>query len=176
MHNLAAFIRDTNLEPEILAKYRPGTIFLERGFTDATDQFGGFAGNHRYLILTAGASVRKLGEIGPNPEWNLCVFKPGCTFKVISVDREDDLAQITLLEFPIEELPRHRSSTLNEEEEILAKRATQWFEAALKLDPRTEHLDSEWQARLSSPLGIAKDGKFFEALSRDDEPSESESH
>lgn len=171
MHNLAAFIRDTTLEPDILAKYRPGTIFLERGFTDATDQFGGFAGKHRYLILTAGASVRKLSDFSPNPEWNLCVFKPGCTFKVVSVDQKGDKAQLTLLEFPIEDLPKYRSSKLSQEEQTLAKRATQWFEEALKQDPRPEHLDSAWLERLKLPLGIAADGKFFEALGRDDQES-----
>ncbi len=169
MQNLAAFMRDTQLTPGLLEKYKPGTIFRERGFTDTSDQFGGFAASHRFLILTGGSSVRKLGALSANPEWNLCVFKPGCSFKVIGVDKNEEHTQITLFEFPIEDLPNHRSNELNEAEQNLAKRATQWFEEALRRKPLPELTDPKWLRRTELPLGIGEDGEFFEALSRTDE-------
>ena len=48
----AMVVRDVNL-PQILdRKYIPGTIILEKGFTDASHRIGGMVTTHRFTILS----------------------------------------------------------------------------------------------------------------------------
>lgn len=48
----ALVVRDINLSKDLEERYIPGTIILERGFTDASYKVGGMLTSHRYAIIT----------------------------------------------------------------------------------------------------------------------------
>lgn len=157
----AAFYRDTTLPPGVLELYETGILFRDPTLCDATYKFGGFAAPHRYLIVSAGATC--LDRLSPGPEWGLCVWLPGRIFKVIGVHRGEEFSQTTLLEVPEAMREAFTTARLSEMEESFAVQAAGQYEAAREAPVLAVHANRAWLDRLSYPLGVNDQCRFFEA-------------
>jgi hypothetical protein len=157
----AAFYRDTRLPPGVLDLYEVGVLFRDPTLCDATYKFGGFAAPHRYLIISAGATC--LDRLAPGPEWGLCVWLPGRIFKVIGVHRGEEHSQATLLEVPEAMRESFTTARLSEMEQSFADQAAGQFDAALEAPVLPMHASRDWLDRLTYPLGVNDQGRFFEA-------------
>lgn len=156
-----AYYRDTLLSTEILSLYKVGVIFREPTFCDATNKFGGFADNHRYLIISANA--RGFGDLDQRPEWGMCIWKLGSIFKVIDINEKLGKTQITLLEVPEAFRSELTTKHLSEMEKFYSHQAEQKFHYALLLDALPVHQSKDWLSRLKFPIGIDDNGLFFES-------------
>lgn len=75
--------RGTNLPTDVFAKYKPGFIVQERGFTSTGEGYK-FSGSHTYEIeATAGRDVRNISSQGPGEQE--VIFPANSHFEVISV-------------------------------------------------------------------------------------------
>ena len=155
----AAFsYRDTHLAEELIAKYSPEMIIMERGFVDSSAIGGGMSprANLRYLIVS---SRNKLMPTGWQ-DFALCTIANGSYFKVIDISKDADKTQIALLHIPKETVNFFSECTTNYEES-LAEQCRAKFVAASKLEPAPELQDEQWLQRIKHPLGMSDDGVFF---------------
>jgi hypothetical protein len=156
-----AYFRDTALPEGWLERYTPGLSFREPTFCDASEHFGGLAARHRYVLLSGNA--RHVSTLFPDANAaGLCMWQPDSRWKVLSVLRFKDHAQITLLEIPPESQEIFTGTELSVLESGYANRTKHLFRDALKSQPLAAHTDPEWLARLELPLGIKRDGDFLE--------------
>jgi len=161
---LYAYVRDVDLPPGYVERYRSGLIFREPTLCDASEHVGGYAAHDRYLLLSANARHLDalFGGMSGSPGSGLCMFLPSSLWKVLAVHHIKDHTQITLLEVPPEAIHAFDSRKLTEFEQELAKRAGSSFESTAKLEPLAACSTPEWLERLRHPLGIDDDGKFLE--------------
>jgi len=160
--NSGVFYRDTTLSNDVLAMYQVGTLFQEPAFCDATFKRGGMLAPHRYQIVSS--SARSLGALSANPQWGLCVWNPGCYFKVIDKTRIGEHVQITLLEIPQDLLSYFQTDMFISIEKDMASQSVNDFKEAINL-PILEELNSrEWLDRLIDPLGINDKLEFINKL------------
>ena len=155
----AAFsYRDTHLAEELIAKYSPGMVIMERGFVDSSAIGAGMLpkANLRYLIVS---SRNKLMPTGLQ-DFALCTIANGSYFKVIDILKETDKTQIALLHIPKETVNFFSVCTTNYEES-LAEQCRAKFVATSQLEPAPELQDEEWLQRVNYPLGMSDDGVFF---------------
>lgn len=157
-----AFCRDTTLPPEIIEKYKTGTVFYEPTFCDASYKLGGFAAPHRYLIFSANALC--LDEVSQSPEWGLCIWPSGTLFKVIGRIEQASYAQISLLEIPKNLLQFFISGATEELEKTFMEDSRTLFEDALQQPALPELSTQLWLDRLKAPLGIDDNGEYFDML------------
>jgi len=157
----AAFYRDTVLKPDVLDLYQVGILFREPTYCDCTYKFGGFAGPHRYLIISS--SLKCLDAYSQHPEWGLCIGPRNRVFKVIGRQERGGKAQVTLLEIPEDLVGEFTTRTLSEMEAAFAEQAAESFEAALDTPPLAEHSTRIWLERLECPVGVDDNGHFFQA-------------
>lgn len=155
-----AFYRDTTLSLRVLDMYRVGILFREPTFCDATYKFGGFAAQHRYLIISQNA--RSLDVFSQHPEWGLCIWPSGRIFKVIGKHQSAAYVQITLLEIPEKMRTDFTKPSLNALEKSFAYHAKQQFDLAFQTPVLPEHQTHLWLDRLKSPVGVDDAGHFFE--------------
>lgn len=161
---LYAYVRDVDLPPGYVERYRPGLIFREPTLCDASGHMGGFAAHDRYLLLSANARHLDalFGGMSGSPGSGLCVFQPDSLWKVLAIHRGEDHTQITLLEVPPEGILAFDCQTLTEFEQEMASRAGIVFESTARLEPLAACSTPEWLERLQHPLGIKDDGEFME--------------
>ena len=158
LHGAKFLYRDTNLSQEVQRLYAVGTFFRERTMCDATHKFGGVAGNTRFLIVCA--APRNMAAMSAHPEWGLCVVGANELFKVIDVQRQGELAQITVLHVPGDVEMYFRSEEANRFEPLLLSSTGADFEEACKAAPLPEFTTPEWRKRVDHPLGTDLDGKL----------------
>lgn len=159
-----AYCRDVNLPKRILAQYRPGLIFREPTLCDTSQHFGGFAAQHRYLLLsgTARHLDALFGGLSGSPGTGLSVWQPDTLWKVMAVHQNNDHTQITLLEIPPVALHAFNAQALMPFEQDLVEKAGEFFQRALAQKPFPACATPEWLERLEHPLGINDDGEFLE--------------
>jgi len=91
--------RGTQLAPDQLARYEPGTVVREAGFTSTTmDPTRGFRGNVRFVIESVGG--RDVSSVSQFPQQAEVLFDRGAAFEVLAqdVDPASGLVQIYLRE------------------------------------------------------------------------------
>jgi hypothetical protein len=162
--SINAYCRDANLPEHVLAQYRPGLIFREPTLCDASQHFGGFAARHRYLLLsgTARHLDEFFGGLSGSPGTGLSVWQPDTLWKVLSLHRQDEHTQITLIEIPPVAIHAFNAQALTTFEQSLAEKADEYFTRGLTQDPVLACATPEWLARLEHPLGINDGGEFLE--------------
>lgn len=162
--SLGAYCRDTNLPEHILAQYRPGLIFREPTLCDASQHLGGFAAAHRYLLLSGSARhVDALfGGLSGLPGSGLSVWQADTRWKVLSVHRHGEHAQITLLEIPPVALEAFNAQPLTTLERDLVEKAETFFQRALVQEAISACSEPIWLERVEHPLGINDDCEFLE--------------
>jgi hypothetical protein len=80
---LQIFVRDVNLTPDLISKYRVGDIIRVKHFIDASCRIQGMVTNTRYQILSNHMADFREFEEGTN--WGLFVGQTNSRFKVIDV-------------------------------------------------------------------------------------------
>ena len=95
---LSMYVRDVNLDSRIAAKYKPGMIIREKGFTDASNRVMGMITTHRYAILSN--HMADLREYEHDTNWGLFVAKNNSHFKVLDIYEFQGKTQILLLHLP----------------------------------------------------------------------------
>lgn len=78
---LTMYVRDVNLPDRLSERYIPGTIILERGFTDASSRVMGMKTTHRFAILSN--HMRDLSAYEHGTNWGLFVAASSSHFLIL---------------------------------------------------------------------------------------------
>ncbi|OJJ17017.1 hypothetical protein BKI52_30330 [marine bacterium AO1-C] len=155
---LAIFCRDLTLNENLVSKYEPNQILVERGFTDLTYKIGGMTTNCRYLV--ASSQGKDLSMLSPNPEFGHIVIQSGAFFKVLDIQKENGKTQILLLNIPPEGVNIFASSKINIEDQIIEK-GIEVFKQSIASEALPELQAKDWVERTSFPIGMTEEGVFF---------------
>ena len=156
---LAIFCRDLELSKELIAKYHPNQIIMERGFVDLSYKIGGLTKNCRYLV--ASSQGKNLSMFDPQAQtFGHVLLRSGSFFKVLDIQQMQGKTQILLLNIPEEGAQIFEKMKVNIEDEIIAK-AVDIFEENLKDEPIPALQTQEWLERTSFPIGMSDEGVFF---------------
>jgi hypothetical protein len=155
---LALFCRDLDLEEDLISKYQPNQILMERGFTDMSHKIGGLEKNCRYLI--ASSNGKDVSMLSPNPEFGHIMLQSGAFFKVLDIQKENGKSQILLLNIPQEGVPIFGRSKVNIEDHII-ERGIEIFKESIISEPLKELQSKDWTDRTSFPIGMNQNGIFF---------------
>lgn len=155
--DLGVFVRDTEIPPEILAKYEPGLIFREKGLTYASYRFGGQTANCRYVIFS-----NHMPKKQPDPEnFGLCLAEKGSVFKVIGRQENDKGAWVMLLHLPGENYWKAFEGFESPVDADMVKSCLAFLKEMDKQPPIDELLLAEWVESVKYPVGIDENGEFF---------------
>lgn len=156
---MSMLVRDVNLSTTDAARYIPGMIIKELGYTDASWRVMGMVTSHRFAILSNHFRDISAYEHGTN--WGLCVALRDAHYKVLDVYNFEGRTQILLFHLPDDERWKwfkHLRLILggqNLEEQCIAD-CRKRFEFKSQQKPIPELSTNDWLARCSWPLG--KDG------------------
>ena len=153
------FARDVNLPQEMIDRYQPGMIILERGFVDATARVGGMVTNCRYCILSNHMANVGMFEQGTN--WQLHVAQHHSRFKVLGVHTCQGKTAIFLLHLPDDEMWKiYQTVEINLDRQLLED-CIRRFEAKCLQPPIPEVSDAKWLDRCAFPVGMDDRGSFW---------------
>lgn len=155
---LAIYCRDLELSEDLMAKYQPNQILMERGFTDVSHKISGFGKNCRYLI--ASSKGKDLSMFSQNPALGHVVIPSGAYFKVLDIRKENDKTQILLLHIPKEGVSMFRDTNVDVEGRII-KKGIEIFKKCMEFEPLQELQAKDWIDRTSFPIGMNQEGVFF---------------
>ena len=160
MPGLQMFVRDLFMPDEIAAKYEPEKIIMERGFIDATSRVMGMITPYRFTILSNHMANATDLENGTN--WGLNIARANSHFKILDKYEYLGKTQILLLHLPDDERWKlFRNVKLSIEDELIAS-SRQRFEAKSQSEVVPELATEEWLQRVAQPIGIDRDGNFFD--------------
>ena len=160
---LTMFVRDVNLSTVDAARYIPGMIIKELGYTDASHRVMGMVTSHRFAILSN--HMRDLGPYEHGTNWGLCVAIRDAYFKVLDVYTFKGKTQILLFHLPDDERWKwfkHLRLILGEQnlEEKWIADCRKRFEFKSQQEPIPELITDDWLARCAWPLGMDGFGKI----------------
>ena len=156
---LAMFARDTDLPPELAAKYTPGLILREKAFTDASSRFAGMVTTHRFVILSNHMNPLPAGP--GEPDTGLCTAARDARFKVLGAVTHEGKTGIFLLHLPDDDgwkLYRKAEFSIDRQ---LYERAVQRFRAKCVEPPAPELTTKAWLSRCAFPPGMDDDGALY---------------
>lgn len=154
------FARDTNLSPELEAKYQPGRVIRERAFVDATARVGGMVTSHRFAILSN--HMANLSMFGDENNWQLHVANRDSRFKVLGKHTHQGKTAIFLLHLPDNETWKLLRNVENNLDQQLLTDCIARFEAKCTQPPIPELAGRDWLDRCLFPVGLDDDGNFWE--------------
>lgn len=153
-------VRDCGLGPEAMARYVPGAVLREPGYTYASSKVGGMTSSHRIAILTnhmidagANSTDEKVRERG------LCVGNEGSRFKVLDVYAKDGRTQVLLLHLVDDERWRLFADAPAGFADTQIAGSRKLFERAIGEDPVEALQSDEWHELVAAPLGLDMDGR-----------------
>ena len=149
-------VRDVNLSTADAARYIPGMIIKELGYTDASCRVMGMVTSHRFAILSNHFRDISAYEHGT---WGLCVALPDGHYKVLDVYKFEGHTQILLhhlLDDERWEWFKHLRLNLGGQdlEEQWIEDCRKRFEYKSQQKPVSELSTNDWLARCSWPLGM----------------------
>lgn len=158
---LQMFARDVDLSADVAAKYVPGMIIKELGFTDASSHVMGMVTTHRFAILSNQMMDISAFEHGTN--WGLCIANADAYYKVLDVYTFKRRTQILLLHLPYDErwkLFRKLKLMVDRQdlEETLIAECRSRFENKSQQKPVPELATKGWLDRCEWPLGMDGSG------------------
>lgn len=157
---LTMFVRDVNLAPQLIKKYKINKIIREKTFCDTSHRVGGMVTNLRYAILSNHMTNIEQFEHGTN--WGLCIAQRDSHFKVLDICSSQGKTQILLLHLPDDERwELFKDAKLNLDSQVI-KEANTCFLNKYNDKPFPELTTKEWLARCAWPLGMSEEGKFGE--------------
>lgn len=159
LEKAAMVVRDVNL-PQILdRKYIPGTIILEKGFTDASHRIGGMVTTHRFTILSN--HMADLAAFDQDTNWGMVVANFDTHYLVLDKYTFNGKTQIILLHLPDSmEWKQFENISLNNFNEIVTD-LREKFKYICERDPIPELTGSDWLNRCAAPLGMDREGDYF---------------
>ncbi len=157
---IAMYVRDVNLNDKCLASYEPGTILMERGFTDASCRVMGMKTRHRITILSN--HMADFGEFEHGTGWGLFVANHGSHFKVLDVYEYQGKTQILLLHLPDDERWKLFPKIEINIEKNLIEDSRKRFENKCVQEVVPELDTEEWRDRCRNPIGMDIDGHLFD--------------
>lgn len=164
---LSMYVRDVNLDSRIAAKYKPGMIIREKGFTDASNRVMGMITTHRYAILSN--HMADMREYEHDTNWGLFVAKNNSHFKVLDVYEFQGKTQILLLHLPDDNRWKmFENMRLSIEDEFVPD-CRKRFENKSCGEVIPELATEVWLDRCSFPIGMSDEGEFFTNEIRIDE-------
>lgn len=156
----ALVVRDINLSKDLEERYIPGTIILERGFTDASYKVGGMLTSHRYAIITN--KIKDLSEFEHGTNWGLVVANFDSHYLVLDKYTYKNKTLITLLHLPNNNYWKmFKNIQLNIFNELITA-SRKNFQEVCESEPIPELSTNEWLKRCSEPLGMDRDGNYFD--------------
>ena len=158
---LTMFVRDVNLSTVDAARYIPGMIIKELGYTDASCRVMGMVTTHRFTILSNRMKDISAFEHGTN--WGLCIANADAYSKVLDVYTFKRRTQILLLHLPYDErwkLFRKLKLMVDRQdlEETLIAECRSRFENKSQQKPVPELATKGWLDRCEWPLGMDGSG------------------
>ncbi len=157
---LTLFVRDCDLSPVCAPRYEPGTILMERGFTDASNRVMGMVTTHRIAILSNHMMDFQPYEHDTN--WGLFVARNNSHFKVLDVYEYEGKTQILLFHLPDDDRWRLFENTVLSVEEQLITDCRKRFEDKSRKEPVPELATQAWLDRCRDPVGMNDDGILFD--------------
>ncbi|MDR1083285.1 MAG: hypothetical protein LBP22_00115 [Deltaproteobacteria bacterium] len=155
--NVGVFVRDTEVAPELSAKYQPGLIFREKGLTYSSFRVGGQTANVRYVIFS-----NHLIKKYPDPEnYGLCLAGKGAVFKVLGRHDSDGRSFIILLHLPDEDYWKYFQDYESPVDQDMVKSCLDWLNVMAEKPPIPELTAEEWVDSCKYPMGIDDNGEFF---------------
>lgn len=156
---LTLFVRDVNLNPKLIKKYKINKIIREKTFCDASYKVGGMITNLRYAILSNHMTNIEQFEHGTN--WGLCIAQRDSHFKILDICSSQGKTQILLLHLPDDERwELFKDTKLNLDSQIINDANTRFLNKCND-KPISELVTKEWLSRCSLPLGMTEEGKFW---------------
>lgn len=152
---IGLFVRDCDLSPEAVARYSPGTILREPGYTYATNRIGGIPTSHRVSILSN--HMLDLGADAADPrtrDCGICMADRGSRFKVLDVYEKDGKTQILLLHLMDDERWRAYMNSADDGSGANVSGARSLFDKACGEDAVEAVSSEEWLDLMSSPIGL----------------------
>lgn len=152
------FVRDCDLSPEAAARYVPGAILREPGYTYATNRIGGLPTSHRISILSnhmldlgADATDRRTRDCG------ICMAGKGSRFKVLDVYEKDGKTQILLLHLMDDERWRVYLDSADDGSGANVSGARSLFDRTCGEEAIEAVSSEEWLDLVGSPIGLDAD-------------------
>ena len=157
---LTMYVRDVNLPAACADKYKPQTIIMERGFTDASCRVMGMVTTHRYAILSN--HMKDFSEFEHGTNWGLFVALNNAHFKVLDVYEYQGHTQILLLHLPDDSRWKLFQNVKLSIEDELIEDSRKRFEKKSSQEPVPELAKEDWLARCSAPIGMNYEGELFD--------------
>ena len=161
---LTLYYRDSDLPPECVSNYRPGSIIMSRAFIDVTSRAGKPTKNTRFAIASSKAAP--VYEVMPDGEkYRLHALLCNSFFKVLDVYKKEGITQVLLLHIPSSGIEFFRRTVfiLGQEnlEDEFKTMARQSLDTKLA-GPVVQALeDQEWVDRTSFPIGQSDDYNLY---------------
>lgn len=156
---LTMYVRDANLQPDMVEKYRTGMIIREKAFTDASYRVMGMVTTHRYAILSNHMTNLEKFEHGTN--WGLCTAGRYSRFKVLGKHEYRGKTLIILLHLPDDESWKLFKDTVIDVDGDLVYDCVRRFEDKFWLKPVPQLTSDTWLSRCCFPVGMSDTGELF---------------
>ena len=157
---LSMYVRDLDLDRNCEAAYQPGSIIMERGFTDASFRVMGMKTSHRISILSN--HMADFGDFEHDTGWGLFVANHHSHFKVLDVFKYRGKTQILLLHLPDDERWRaFQNITLSLEKKMIED-CRQRFKNKCLQEIVPELAGEDWLDRCRNPIGMDEQGRLFD--------------
>lgn len=157
---LTMYVRDVNLPDRLSGRYIPGTLILERGFTDASSRVMGMKTTHRFAILSN--HMRDLSAYEHGTNWGLFVAASSSHFLILDKYEYHGKTQIILLHLPNDKRWKlFQNVKINVLDDVV-KDTRKRFENKCEQEVVPELATNEWIDRCSAPLGMDDDGNLFD--------------
>lgn len=168
---LTLYYRDSDLPPQCVTKYQPGTIIMARAFVDVASKAGKPTKNTRFIFASSKAA--KMFEVNPDVgKWTMHTLCSNSFFKVLDVCQMQGVTQVLLLHIPykaVELFHNRMVLMLNDENlEDRIRKAARDSLATKLVGPVQQALEEEdWIARTSFPIGMNDDFELFPLVPQD---------
>ncbi|MDX1959625.1 MAG: hypothetical protein SFU98_13705 [Leptospiraceae bacterium] len=173
---LTMYYRDTELEVEIVDKYRQGMVFRSQTFVDVS----GFAGkptkNCRFIFASSKAAP--IYELNPLTEkWRLHVINANSYFKILDIYKKENKTQFFLLHIPAKAVDLFSNNIEivikdSDIEQQIIEKARNSFNEKMLMSEIEVFEEFEWLDRTSFPIGLDNNNDFFSLYPNFDLPPE----
>ena len=163
---LTMYYRDTQLETEVIGKYKIGEVFRSQTFVDVSGFAGKLTKNCRFIFASSKAAP--LYKINPaTAKWQLHSINANSYFKVLDIYQKEGKTQIFCLHIPASGIDLFKISEFkigeneNDIEKQIIEKARISLDQKLNLETVKALEENEWLKRTDFPIGLDKRNDFF---------------
>ena len=158
--NIKAYVRDLDLDKDLINKYKIGKIIQERAFVDASDKIGGMSKNTRFTILSN--HIGDLSSFEGGKDWGLHTTSANSVFKVLDVYEYENKTQILLLH-----LNKGFWQVFESNDTIrvdCVNKMRKKFQSSCNEEVISSLNDEIWYKRCDFPIGLDNNGEFWKII------------